>query len=112
MLLAFALPARAQVPDPAPTPQPALLPGVTYDPAIPTIDRITGHAPGEAISTHAEVERYLHALATASDRMRLVEYGRSWEGRTLWCAVVATPDNLARIDEIRAGMKRLADPRG
>ncbi|MBL8728119.1 MAG: peptidase M14 [Planctomycetes bacterium] len=103
----------AQVPDAdaAPSPQP-FAPGVTYDPAIPTLETVNGHAPGVEISAHADVERYLHALAAASPRLRLVEYGQSWEGRKLWYAIVANERNLARLAAIQADMQRLADPRG
>jgi hypothetical protein len=105
--------ALAQVPDAdaAPSPRP-FAPGVTYDPAIPTLESVTGHAPGVEVSAHADVERYLHALAAASPRIRLVEYGRSWEGRKLWYAVVASERNHDRLAAIQAGMQRLADPRG
>ncbi|MGB3967602.1 MAG: hypothetical protein WBO45_12805, partial [Planctomycetota bacterium] len=58
-------------------------PGATYDPAIPTLEQVTGHAFGREISAHADVERYLRALAGASRRIQLVEFGRSWQGRTL-----------------------------
>jgi hypothetical protein len=110
--LVLALPARAQVPDAgaAPAPRP-FAPGVTYDPAIPTLEQVTGHAPGAELSAHADVERYLRALAAASPRLQLVEYGRSWEGRTLWYAIVASAERLADLGAVRAGMQRLADPR-
>ncbi|MBL8755298.1 MAG: peptidase M14 [Planctomycetes bacterium] len=103
----------AQVPDPVPLPAPPFAPGTTYDPAIPTLDQVTGHAWGAEVSGHTHVERYLRALAAAApDRVRLCDYGRSWEGRTLWYAVVAAPGNLARLPAIQSDMRRLADPRG
>ena len=103
---------RAQVPDPKPQPLPPFAPGVTYDAAIPTLKQVLGYEPGMAISAHAEVVKYLHALAAASDRIRLVEYGASWQGRELWYAILATPQRLAEDGATRAGMNRLADPRG
>ena len=109
----FATAALAQVPDPGAAPKPLpFAPEVRYDPAIPTLEQVVGHATGSEISAHRDVEAYLRALAAASGRIRLVEYGTSWEGRTLWYAVVANEANLARLDAIRAGMQRLADPRG
>jgi hypothetical protein len=110
-----ALPAAAvaQVPDPAPLPSRPFAPGITYDPAIPTLDRVTGHDWGSEVSAHADVERYLQALAAAApDRLRLFEYGTSWQGRKLWYAIVANPANLQRLDAVQRGMQRLADPRG
>jgi hypothetical protein len=113
LCLASSLSLPGQVPDPAPMPNRPFAPGITYDPAIPTLEQVTGHAIGSEVSTHADVEAYLQALAKAApDRLQLVEYGRSWEGRRLWYAVVAAPPNLQRLPAIRAGMQRLADPRG
>ncbi|MCU0867398.1 MAG: peptidase M14 [Planctomycetes bacterium] len=112
-IAAFAAALAAQVPDPAPLPDRPFAPGVTYDPAIPTLDRVTGHDFGHEVSAHAEVERYLQALAAAAPgRLRLVEYGTSWQGRKLWYAVVGSERNLGRLEAIQAGMQRLADPRG
>jgi hypothetical protein len=115
LVMSFALcaTALAQVPDAdaAPSAQP-FAPGTTYDPAIPVLEQVNGHAPGVEISAHADVERYLQALAAASGRMRLVEYGQSWEGRKLYYAIVGSEANLARLPAIQAGMQRLADPRG
>ncbi|MCR9248711.1 MAG: M14 family zinc carboxypeptidase [bacterium] len=102
----------AQVPEPTSQPQPAFAPGVEYDPAIPTLEQVTGHAFGAAISAHADVEKYLHALAAASSRVRLFEFGESWQGRKLWYAVVGTEERIADLETIRAGMQQLADPRG
>jgi len=106
--------AAAQVPDPGAKPVAGpLLSDVAYDPAIPTPDRFFGFAWGDEITLHADVERYLQALAAAApERMRLVEYGVSCEGRKLHVAVVGSPANMRRLDEVQAGMQRLADPRG
>jgi hypothetical protein len=45
-----------------------LAPNTTYDPAIPTLEAVAGHRPGEAITTPEEVGRYLEALAKAAPR--------------------------------------------
>ncbi len=111
-LLLLLAPLAAQVPDPAPVAPLVLMPGVTYDPAIPTLQQVVGHATGEEITAHAQVEKYLQALVAASRRMRLVEFGQSWQGRKLYYAVVASEANLARLPQIQVGMQRLADPRG
>src|SRR5690606_35839148 len=44
------------------------LPESRHDPAIPTFAAVIGRPLGEEPSTHAEAERYLQALARASDR--------------------------------------------
>ena len=86
-------------------------PGATYDPTVPTLKQVVGHDWGERITMHGEVERYLHELAQASPKVRLVRYAESWEGRALYYLIVASEANMARLEEIKAGMQRLADPR-
>ncbi len=90
----------------------AFWPGADYDPAIPDLASVLGHAPGDDITTPEGLVTYLQALKRAApERTRLVEYARSWEGRPLHYLVVGSREHLARLDEIRAGMRRLADPR-
>lgn len=86
-------------------------PGTRYDPRLPTFRTVLGYEAGERISSPEQLLAYLDALAAASPRVRSFEYGRSWEGRKLVCAAVGSEANLARLDEIRQGMQRLADPR-
>ena len=86
--------------------------GAQYDPSVPTMEKVLGHAPGERIVSHAELIRYLRALEAAQpDRVKVVEYARSWEDRELVNVFIGSVENIARMDEISAGMKRLADPR-
>ncbi len=112
-LLAVTLPpvtaARADLPR-GTTVQP--WPGADYDPAIPTLESVLGYGFGAEITTHADIRRYFEALAAAApDRVRLIDYGRSWQGRDLFYAVISAPRNMARLDAVRQGMQRLADPR-
>ncbi|CAN5885171.1 M14 family zinc carboxypeptidase [soil metagenome] len=86
-----------------------LVPGVQYDPAVPTLKAIVGHAPGEQITTPDEIGKYLDALAKAApDRTRLVEYAKSWEGRPLHYLLVGSRERIAKLDDIRRGMQTLA----
>jgi hypothetical protein len=89
-----------------------LWPDADYDPAVPSLRDVLGHRPGERIVSPEEALRYLEALRTAApDRIRIVEYGRTWEDRPLVYAVIGSPANVDRLDAIKAGMQRLADPR-
>ncbi len=88
-------------------------PGAQYDPAIPTLKQVVGHDPGAVITTTDEVGVYLQALAQAApERTRLVEYARTWEGRPLWLMAVGSADRIARLDQVKADIQRMADPRG
>ena len=88
-------------------------PGAQYDPKIPTLQQVVGHAPGTEITTPDQIGVYLRALAQAApERTRLVEYARTWEGRPLWLLVVGNADRIAKLDQVKADIRRMADPRG
>jgi hypothetical protein len=95
-----------------PTPEPRFefFPGGTYDPAVPTPEAILGYPVGTFHTDYSRLERWLAALRRC-DRVRIVRYGESLERRPLYLIVVSSPQNLARLDEVKAGMRRLADPR-
>jgi len=57
------------------------------------------------------LERYFTTVAAASDRVEIVDAGPSTEGRRLIAAVVSSPENIARLEQIRTNALRLADPR-
>jgi len=97
---------------PALAQEPALWPGATYDPAIPTIKAVLGHNHGEVITPPEGVAEYLQALQQAAPtRARLIEYARSWEGRPLWLMVIGSADRIARLEQVKADLQRFADPR-
>jgi hypothetical protein len=87
-------------------------PGAQYDPAVPAVEKVLGFSLGERLATHAEIGRYFEALSQAAPgRLKIFEYGRTWERRRLFYAVLGSEANLRRIAEIKDGMKRLGDPR-
>jgi len=90
-----------------------VLPSADHDPAVRTLRDVVGHDWGEEVSSPAQISAYLAALAaSAPERVAIEEYARSLEGRPLFLVVVSSPENLARLEAIRAGLARLGDPRG
>ena len=80
--------------------------------AFPPSSRWLGHDFGDEISSPDQIVAYLRALAAAApERTRLVEYARTWEGRPLHTLVIASPERIARLDAVKADLRRLADPR-
>jgi hypothetical protein len=78
---------------------------------VPGFAGVSGHEVAERISLSHQVLRYLERLEEASPRVRTVRLGESWEGRELRLAIVTSPENHARLDQIRENALRLADPR-
>ncbi len=80
-------------------------PGTAYDPAVPTMRKVLGYDPGDRITSHANIGRYMEALAAAEPtRMKLFEYGKTWEGRKLIYAAIGTPENIKRLAEVKSGL--------
>jgi hypothetical protein len=86
-------------------------PGARYDSKIPSLKQVTGYDFAERITAPEEIIRYFRALSEAApDRTRLVKYAESWEKRELYALVIAGPERMRRLDEIKAGLQRLANP--
>ena len=60
------------------------------------------------LATYSQLEQYWKRLDRESDRMTLVDIGRTEEGRTQWMAVISAPQNIARLDQYRDISRRLA----
>ena len=79
--------------------------------SIPTPEEVTGVRVGERHWYHYEIVNYLDALAEASPRMvALGEHARSYGGRPLVSYALSTPENLARLDEIKHARSAIIDP--
>lgn len=84
-----------------------------YRGAVPRPEALLGFRLGDRNTQFAEQERVLLAIADAArDRVRVEEIGATHEGRRMRLYVVSSPENVARLDEIRRDLDRLADPRG
>ncbi len=87
-------------------------PNANYDPSIPSVEDVLGYRTGERITWHKDAVRYFEALEEAApDRVSVDRYANTWEGRELIYVVVTSAENMARIDAVKEGMQRLADPR-
>lgn len=81
-----------------------------YDPAVTAPADCLGFEVGERAATPAEIENCLEAWDADSDRVKRVQYATTHEGRPLYYVVIATPERIRRLDDIRAERQLLADP--
>ena len=56
---------------------------------------------GVQFTPHHEVADYIQYVADNSDRVQLMEYGRTNEDRPLLLAYISSPENLVNIEDIR-----------
>src|ERR1041384_1950255 len=73
--------------------------GASYDGSVATPKQILGFELGDRPVRHAEIEKCLRAWEK-SPRMKLVEFGRTHEGRGLYYAIITSEANHKRLDEI------------
>jgi hypothetical protein len=60
------------------------------------------------LATYSQLEAYWKKLDQQSDRLQLVDIGRTEEGRSQWMAIVSAPENLKQLDRYRDIARRLA----
>lgn len=87
-------------------------PGSQYNAAVPTFKSVLGYDVGERITSHSDMLRFFEALQQAEpERIKVIEYGRTWEGRKLIYAAIGKAKHLADLDGFAKNMQLLSDPR-
>ena len=78
--------------------------------AVPTPKEHLGYTPGEPykLADYADVTGYFRKLAAASDRMQLVEFGKSANGKPMLVAFFSDAANLRALDRYREISRKLA----
>jgi hypothetical protein len=68
----------------------------------PTPESFLGYPLGSKFTFHSRILDYVQTLADKNpSRVKIIPYGTSYEGRPLLVAVVATEENLAKLETIR-----------
>jgi Zinc carboxypeptidase len=83
---------------------------VKYNPAIPTPKAFLGYEVGEQHANPFEIYAYFREVAKHSDRIKIETYARSYENRELLLATVSSPENLSKIDQIKAEHAKITNP--
>lgn len=81
-----------------------------FDPAIPTPQQYLGYEVGSRYTRHDQLVGYFKELARLSDKIKVQEIGRSYEGRPLLIATLTGAQNHARLESIRQQHATLVDP--
>ena len=81
---------------------------------LPTPESVLGFKPGTdfKLATYDQSIAYLKALSASSSYVKLVEAGKTTQGRTMYFALISDPKNLASVDRYREINQRLAHPEG
>ncbi|HEU4563061.1 MAG TPA: M14 metallopeptidase family protein [Gemmatimonadaceae bacterium] len=101
---------------PTPLLLPALLALAAAAPAqqLPTPREHLGFEVGadRQLADWEQITQYFGKLASASPAVELDTLGTTTQGRPFLLAIISTPENIRKLETIRAAQARLADPRG
>lgn len=75
---------------------------VQFDPTIPTPSDVLGYEVGQWHVRHDQLVQYMRVLADKSDRVDIKTIGYSHEQRPLLLLTITAPNQLQRIEQIRA----------
>lgn len=83
-----------------------------YRANVPRPQSILRFDVGDHHTTYAQMEKVIESIAAAApDRVKIYDIGTTNEYRMQHVVAISSPENMARIDEIKANVGRLADPR-
>src|SRR5438445_4119081 len=83
-----------------------------YRTNVPRPQSILRYDVGSFHTTYAQMEKVIEAIAAAApDRVKIYDIGLTNEHRMQHLIAISSPENMARLDEIKANNARLTDPR-
>src|SRR5689334_5607367 len=81
---------------------------------VPTPESVLGHKPGDDfyLANYDESRDYFHKLAAASNRVKIINVGKTTRGLDWEIAIISSPANLAKLDRYKQISQQLAHGRG
>ncbi len=67
-----------------------------------------GYPLGERFTFYHNIEEYFKYVATENNNVKLEKYGETYEHRPLYTAVITSPENFLKLDELRENQLRSA----
>lgn len=83
-----------------------------FSQVLPTPEQFLGYAPGTQFTPYHRVLEYFRAVAAVTPNMQLTQYGTTYEGRPLMLAVISSPENISKAEQIRQHNLELASGDG
>jgi hypothetical protein len=88
--------------------------GGVWAQTVPAPESVLGHKPGDDfyLANYDESRDYFRKLAATSDRIKIINVGKTTRGLDWEIAVISSPKNLAQLDKYKDISHRLAMGRG
>jgi len=83
-------------------------------PTAPSPRDVLGHDIGapRVLDHYADLLKYYRALAARSPRVKIVDTGKTEEGRPTVVVLISSDENIANLEANRRNLVKLSDPRG
>ena len=80
----------------------------------PTPESVLGHKPGDDfyLASYDDSLAYFQNLAAATNKLKLIQVGKTTQGRDWYIAIISSPQNLAQLDKYKDIARKLAWTRG
>src|SRR6516162_8687866 len=83
--------------------------GLSFAQSVPAPESVLGHKPGDDfyLANYDESRDYFHKLA-ASNRVKIINVGKTTRGLDWEIAIISSPANLAKLDRYKQISQQLA----
>ncbi|MEW6991290.1 M14 family metallopeptidase [Colwelliaceae bacterium 6441] len=81
-----------------------------YDPSITKPSTLLGFAVGQRTATPEQINALVNLWAKESQKVNIIEYAQSYEGRALHYLVISSSKNLDNLEQIKNNIKALSKP--
>ena len=88
----------------------AILEG-NYIPSIDHPNKFLDFNYGDRVANHSQISNAILRWSEQSNKIKVIEYAKSHEGRPLYVAFISSSENLNNLDEIKNQIIKLSDPR-
>jgi len=87
-----------------------ILLGASLWAGVPAPKDLLGFEPGEdyKLADYQQIVSYFRALERSSDRLRMIEFGKSSHGKPMYLVFISAPENLKNLERYRQISRRLA----
>lgn len=76
-------------------------PSIQFDSKIPSPEEFLGYEIGSRITEHYKINAYFEKLAALSDRVSLIEIGKTHANRKIYVLIVSSPDNIKNLEKYK-----------
>ena len=66
---------------------------------------------GERVASPAQISSAIVAWSKQTNRLKVIEYAKSHEGRPLYALFISAPENINNLDAIKSNITKLSDAR-